>query len=100
MFETLTDTQFINGPGSIAFPDATNVFVEMDATTPNVASCLDACMTSTISDLDCWFVLANDSSPNICYMYYTTDKYLADDTNQITAIAGSTIYIKRCGVRM
>ncbi|XP_033763947.1 spore coat protein SP65-like [Pecten maximus] len=65
--------------------------------TNNLASCLEACQTSTMGDLDCWFVVTNSSNSDICYLYYTSDKYLADKVENTTVTTGSTIYIKRCG---
>ncbi|XP_060072485.1 uncharacterized protein LOC132552344 [Ylistrum balloti] len=63
----------------------------------NLATCLEACQTSSIGDLDCWFVVTNSSNTNVCYLYFTDDKYLADRAENTTVRLGLNIHIKRCG---
>ncbi|XP_021348515.1 uncharacterized protein LOC110447265 isoform X2 [Mizuhopecten yessoensis] len=95
-FETVADKMFTRGPESSDILDAQNVFVKMESTA-NLAMCLEACQTSSVGDLDCWFVLTNTSNADICYLYYTHDKYLADKAEHITETTGTSIHVKRCG---
>ncbi|XP_060066352.1 uncharacterized protein LOC132546646 [Ylistrum balloti] len=95
-FETVTDKTFTRGPDSSDIPDVQNIFTRIESTN-NLATCLEACQMSSIGNLDCWFVVTNISNADVCYLYYTSDKYLADRPQNTTVTTGLSIHVKRCG---
>ncbi|XP_069106840.1 uncharacterized protein [Argopecten irradians] len=95
-FETMSNKAFVRGPESGNELDLNNIFIRMQSSN-NLASCLEACQTSTIGELECWFVVTNSTNSDVCHLLYTTDKYLADKADNTTITSDAIIRTKRCG---